>query len=278
MSSFSHYNVGNDLQTPIMRDTTDVLPDTYLESLEKNLQIKILSLTEEDIVFDLIGVEAPVANALRRILLAEVPTIAIENVWIQSNTSIIQDEVLAHRVGLIPLKIDPRKLSYVKDDEETDNDTIVLHLDVACPQPAPGTYDDPDNTHLVLSSQLRWLPQGNQTERFPEGVKAVHDDIVIAKLKPGQRIEFEAHCRKGIGKDHTKFSPVATASYRLLPHIVLPEPVTGELAKELQVSANHAAQLMCFSAHESIRIAFSTLFVSHFTKCLDFFLIPKSLF
>ncbi len=45
----------------------------------------------------------------------------------------------------------------------------------------------------------------------------VHDDIVVAKLKPGQRIEFEAHCRKGVGKDHTKFSPVATASYRLLP-------------------------------------------------------------
>lgn len=50
-----------------------------------------------------------------------------------------------------------------------------------------------------------------------EGVRPVHDDIVITKLRPGQRIEFEAHCRKGIGKDHTKFSPCATASYRLLP-------------------------------------------------------------
>ena len=37
----------------------------------------------------------------------------------------------------------------------------------------------------------------------------------------GQRIEFEAHCRKGLGKDHTKFSPVATASYRLLPGSVI---------------------------------------------------------
>lgn len=57
----------------------------------------------------------------------------------------------------------------------------------------------------------------------------VHDDIVVAKLKPGQRIEFEAHCRKGVGKDHTKFSPVATASYRLLPgtiFIVLFTPFT----------------------------------------------------
>ena len=51
----------------------------------------------------------------------------------------------------------------------------------------------------------------------------------------GQRMEFEAHCRKGLGKDHTKFSPVATASYRLLPDIVLLAPVTGALAHELKV-------------------------------------------
>ena len=48
-------------------------------------------------------------------------------------------------------------------------------------------------------------------------------------------MEFEAHCRKGLGKDHTKFSPVATASYRLLPDIVLLAPITGALAHELKV-------------------------------------------
>jgi DNA-directed RNA polymerase alpha subunit len=53
--------------------------------------------------------------------------------------------------------------------------------------------------------------------RYVDGIRPVHDDIVLAKLRPGQRIEFEAHCRRGVGKDHTKYSPVATASYRLLP-------------------------------------------------------------
>ena len=69
-----------------------------------------------------------------------------------------------------------------------------------------------------------------------DGVKPVHDDIVVAKLRPGQRIEFEAHCRKGVGKDHTKYSPVATASYRLLPEIVLTEPIIREKAIELKVN------------------------------------------
>lgn len=49
-------------------------------------------------------------------------------------------------------------------------------------------------------------------------------------------MEFEAHCRKGFGKDHTKFSPVATASYRLLPDIKLLTPITGSLAVELKVA------------------------------------------
>ncbi|RYH13284.1 hypothetical protein EON65_36025, partial [archaeon] len=77
-------------------------------------------------------------------------------------------------------------------------------------------------------------PQGTQEEVFPEGVRPVHDDIVLAKLAPGQRIEFEAHCRKGVGKDHTKFSPVATASYRLLPEITFLQEVLDEQAEELR--------------------------------------------
>lgn len=59
------------------------------------------------------GVDAPVANALRRILLSEVPSVAIETVYIHDNTSIVQDEVLSHRMGLVPILVDPRRLSFV---------------------------------------------------------------------------------------------------------------------------------------------------------------------
>lgn len=86
---------------------------------------------------------------------------------------------------------------------------------------------------MVYSSQLQWVPQGNQDERFPEGVECVEGNITVAMLKAGQRIALEAHARKGIGKDHTKFSPVATASYRLLPDIRFPQPVTGDRAQQL---------------------------------------------
>ena len=56
-------------------------------------------------------------------------------------------------------------------------------------------------------------------------------DILLAKLRPGQEISLRAHCVLGIGSDHAKFSPVATASYRLLPVIDIKEPITGNWLK-----------------------------------------------
>lgn len=69
-------------------------------------------------VFDLIGVDAPIANALRRTLISEVPTMAISTVYVANNTSILPDEVLAHRLGLIPILADPREFE-MRQDERT---------------------------------------------------------------------------------------------------------------------------------------------------------------
>ena len=57
--------------------------------------------------YDLVGVDASIANALRRIMIADVPTMCIEHVYVLNNTSVVQDEILAQRLGLIPLNVDP---------------------------------------------------------------------------------------------------------------------------------------------------------------------------
>ena len=44
-----------------------------------------------------------------------------------------------------------------------------------------------------------------------EGVALVHEDILLAKMRPGQAVCLEAHCMKGTGAEHAKWSPVATA-------------------------------------------------------------------
>lgn len=88
---------------------------------------------------------------------------------------------------------------------------------------AEGDEDIDSTATKVYSSSIEWVPQGSQAERLEIPVTPVHDDILVAKLAPGQAISVEAHAVKGIGKDHAKFSPVSTATYRLLPQITLSE-------------------------------------------------------
>lgn len=203
-----------------------------LNTFRSTLQTRITRLSEWRIEFDLVGLDASIANAIRRVLLAEVPTVAIEDVYMWNNTSIIVDEVLSHRMGLVPLRVDPDRIDFrAKDESPTDRNTLVFKLDVACER-VPGTAKDDPNQFKnakVLSGALTWEPAGTQADDFKDDPpRPVHQDILLAKLRPGQKIRMELHCVKGVGKDHAKFSPVATATYRLLPHIDIPDPLAIE--------------------------------------------------
>ena len=136
-------------------------------------------------------------------------------------------------------------------DEETDLNTVVFSMKVTGGEPtSAGLIEGDEDVMLggnepgpytsVYSSSIEWTPEGSQEERFKVPAKPVHDDILVAKLAKDQCIELEAHAVKGIGKDHAKFSPVSTASYRLLPKITLSaeKPFEGDEADALVASIN----------------------------------------
>jgi DNA-directed RNA polymerase I and III subunit RPAC1 len=123
--------------------------------------------------------------------------VAIEEVFIEMNTSIIPDEQLAHRIGLIPIKADPR----VFEDRPTCNDsdgmssvlndlnTLVFNLDVKCEKNKKydGTDIDLKYKHAkVYSGNLKWEPVGDQAEMNLGNPGPVQDDILLADLRPGQ--------------------------------------------------------------------------------------------
>lgn len=221
--------VGNVSSTSYPNQTLGVSGAWDFESFKNNLKVDVTRWTTELCEFDLVGVDASIANAIRRTLISEVPTVAIEHVYIWNNTSIIQDEVLSHRLGLIPLAVDPRKLSFKMNDEANDQNTVVFNLKAECKKRGSGKDASIDGRY-VYSSQLEWEPKGDQADMFVDAApKPVNADIVIAKMAPGQAMEMELHCEKGIGKDHAKFSPVATASYRLLPLIEILKPLPEEI-------------------------------------------------
>jgi DNA-directed RNA polymerases I and III subunit RPAC1 len=192
-------------------------------------------------------------------LIAEIPTMAIEKVNMWQNTSIIPDENLAHRIGLVPIKADPRQFEYHPQPSQaeidegvdptlkyTETDCIKFKLHVRCTKKDPSvpmiltnTADEDKyyNNANVYASDLKWVPLGNQRQRYPtpeSEPRSLYPDILIAKLRPGQEIEMELFCEKGIGKTHAKWSPVCTAYYRLVPDIRFKSPVLNDDAKELK--------------------------------------------
>ncbi|KAI5778526.1 DNA-directed RNA polymerase [Geopyxis carbonaria] len=193
--------------------------------------------------FDLVHLDASVANAFRRIMMAEVATFAIEYVYVLNNTSVIQDEVLAHRLGLVPLCGDREQLKRMKwfrkapGVEPTVEDTLVFDLTMACERrpDAPRGSTNPDElyvNHSVYARDIKFVPAGTQEARFAaDPPRAANPDILLAKMRPGQELALQLHAIKGFGKDHAKFSPVATASYRLLPDIQILEPIRGKAAE-----------------------------------------------
>ncbi|XP_071595357.1 DNA-directed RNA polymerases I and III subunit RPAC1 isoform X2 [Heliangelus exortis] len=183
---------------------------------EQEFRVDIIREEEGALEFDMVGIDAAIANAFRRILLAEVPTMAVEKVFVYNNTSIVQDEILAHRLGLIPIRADPRLFEYRNqgDEEGTEIDTLQFQLKIKCSRNphAAKESSDPNElyfNHKVYSKHMTWVPLGNQTDLFPDAdFRPVHDDILIALLRPGQEIDVLMHCVKGIGK---KVARVANA-------------------------------------------------------------------
>ncbi|RPA86875.1 putative DNA-directed RNA polymerase I and III subunit Rpc40 [Ascobolus immersus RN42] len=216
-----------------------------LNLFRKNLKVEFHKNKPLHAEFDLIGVDAAIANAFRRILIAEVPGLAIEYVYIQNNTSIIQDEVLSHRLGLLPLRGNKEafdKMAWFKKPEAgeptlpTERDTIVLTLKATCEKNKNAKKDEEDPNKLFINNNVYardvvFEPHGSQKALYKKDpIRPTNPGILIAKLRPGQEIDLIMHAIKGVGKDHAKFSPVATASYRLLPMITIKEPIEGELA------------------------------------------------
>ena len=124
-------------------------------------------------------------------------------------------------------------------DDAKDIDTLLFALEVECTRKEGASKDEDDpeklyNNAHVYARDLVWLPQGRQEKMFsgPEGaVRPANPDILLAKLRPGQRIKLQMQAIKGIGQDHAKFSPVCPATYRLLPTIDILKPIIGYDAK-----------------------------------------------
>ncbi|KAI5314698.1 hypothetical protein L3X38_043874 [Prunus dulcis] len=109
------------------------------KSYQRLPRVKIREMRDDYMKFELRDADASVANALRRVMIAEVPTVAIDLVEIQINSSVLNYEFIAHRLGLIPLKSDQAmSMRFSRDCDSCDGDgqcefcSVEFHLRGKC--------------------------------------------------------------------------------------------------------------------------------------------------
>jgi len=140
------------------------------------------------------------ANTLRRIMIEEVPTLAIEDVEFRDNSSALYDEIVAHRLGLIPIK--------------TDLKGYTLPADCSC----KGEGCAKCQLKMTLkASNVGYVHAESIKSKDPK-CKPVHSKMPIVKMTKGQGIELEATAVLGKGKDHIKWGP-CLAYYKAYPII-----------------------------------------------------------
>jgi DNA-directed RNA polymerase subunit D len=169
------------------------------------VKIEVLEKNENNLRIIVKEADVPLMNALRRIALAEVPSMAIDEVVMIENSSILQDEMVAHRLGLTPLRTDLETYNLPEDCE--------CQSEFGCPQCRVTLTLDAESkegTRTVYSGEL--------ISENPD-VVPVSDKVPLLKLAKGQKLKLEAYARLGKGKNHAKWQPVAVCAYKYFPKI-----------------------------------------------------------
>jgi len=169
------------------------------------VETEILEKTDDYIRFIVKGVDVPLVNALRRIMLTEVPAMAIDELVILENSSMLNDEILAHRMGLIPIKTDLD--SYNLPEECSCKSEFGCNL---CRLTLTLEAEATEETATVYSRDLK-------SENLD--VTPVSEKIPIVRLAPEQKIKLEAYARLGKGKAHARWQPVSMCTYKYLPQV-----------------------------------------------------------
>lgn len=143
------------------------------------MDVDIIELSDRKIKFVLSGVSPAFANSLRRSMIAEVPSLAIDDVNIYENTSVLFDEMLALRLGLIPLKSDLEL--YVSRSE--------CDCEGGCPR---------CQVSIMLSVEGPKIVYSNELKSADPKVAPVDDNTPIIELKEGQKVVLEAVARLGL--------------------------------------------------------------------------------
>ncbi|KAI1934259.1 RNA polymerase II subunit 3 [Ophidiomyces ophidiicola] len=178
-------------------------------------QVTVREAEPNRVDFRLSSVDLAFANSLRRVMLTEVPTVAIDVVEIESNTSVLPDEFIAHRLGLVPLhsrNCDVDMVYARECDCEGGCARCVISLQLHAKCTGEGVMVVYARDLVVIGDRANeWV--GNPVINDPAG-----KGPIICKLRRGQEVKMTCVVKKGIAKEHAKWAPTAAVGFEYDPH------------------------------------------------------------
>lgn len=187
------------------------------------MKVQVLELTDRKCKLAIEETAPYFVNSLRRVLLSEVPKLAVHNVVIYDNNSGLFDEIISHRLGLLPVPTDPEAFNF-RDACTCDGE--------GCPNCMVRYTLSKEGPTTVYSGDLE-----------PEDAKfAIADPKVpIVELLKGQRLILEAEAELGRGRQHAKWQPVTGVGYSYFTSIRATEKAKEtitEIAKDCPLDAS----------------------------------------
>ncbi|MBN1800921.1 MAG: DNA-directed RNA polymerase subunit D [Candidatus Lokiarchaeota archaeon] len=167
--------------------------------------LEILEQDDYNLVFVLEGISIEMVNAIRRIMLTEIPVMAIDEVIILKNDSPLYDEIVSHRLGMIPLKTD---LDAYRLPSECECDGFGCPL---CQVSLTCEIQNTSNSPITVFS-------GDLKSNDPV-IVPVSPDIPILKIDKNNSVIIEAYAKLGHAREHMKWQAVSNVHFRLYPKV-----------------------------------------------------------
>ncbi|NVM18285.1 MAG: DNA-directed RNA polymerase subunit D [Candidatus Lokiarchaeota archaeon] len=173
------------------------------------LKLDILEQSEHKLVLVIEGISIEMINALRRIMLTEIPVMAIDEVIILKNDSPLYDEIISHRLGLIPLKTDLDVYKLPQECECGGFGCPLCQVSLTCE-----ITNNTNNPLEIYSGDLK----SNDPKIIP-----VDPNIPIVKIDKNDKIIIEAYAILGLAKVHAKWQAISNVAYRHYPFVEFDE-------------------------------------------------------
>lgn len=170
------------------------------------MQVELLELREDRIRFLLSGVTPAFANGIRRACMSEVPTLAIDEISLYDNTSVLFDEQIGLRIGLIPIKAE-------------DLDQFSTPEGCQC----AGTGCPGCRVEFMLSAEGPGMVYSSEIKFTDPTVMPAFDKIPIVILGENEKLVIEGYATKRTGAEHAKWMSGTLCGYKNLPSIAIGE-------------------------------------------------------